>query len=82
MQGNGGEINGQAPRELHPALDGVDELRDRGVAGVEGGVGVDHADDGSREGVLAVPEGFDEDFAQEEGEVRVAVGGEALAEAG
>ncbi|POR32779.1 hypothetical protein TPAR_07008 [Tolypocladium paradoxum] len=51
-------------------------------ARVEAGVGVGDADDGPREGVLAVPEGFDEDLAQEEREVGVAVEGEALAEAG
>lgn len=49
---------------------------------VEGRVGVDDADDGPGKGVLAVAQGFDEDFAEEEGEVGVAVGGEALTEAG
>lgn len=51
------------------------------MAGVEGGVGIDDADDGTGQCVLAVSEGFDKDLAQEEGKVRVAVVGEALAHA-
>ena len=51
------------------------------MAGVECRVSVDDTDDGEGERFFAVAEGFDEDFAEEEGEVRVAVGGEALAEA-
>lgn len=81
MQADGGELDGEAAGEVDAALDGFEELGDVGVAGVEAGVGVDDADDGPGEGVFRVAEGFDEDFAQEEGEVGIAVGGEALSEA-
>lgn len=65
---------------MYTALHGLDELRDIGVTRVEARACVDDAHDGAREGILAVAGGFDEDFAQEEGEVGVAVGGEALTE--
>ena len=52
------------------------------MTGVEGRVGVDDTDDGAGEGIVCVSESFDEDFAEEEGEVGVAVLGEALTEAG
>ena len=42
------------------------------MARVEAGVGVDYADDGLGEGRVGVAQGFDEDFAEEEGEVGVA----------
>lgn len=76
------ELHRQPARELHPALGGVHELRHIGVARVEGAVGVDDADDGPRERIVRVAKGLDEGFAQEEREVRVAVVGEPLAEAG
>ena len=67
---------------MDASLYGFDELRNVGVAGVETGEGVDDADDGAGQGVVAVSGGFDEGFAEEKGEVGVAVGGETLAEAG
>lgn len=82
MQTNSWKLDGQPARQLHAPLDGVDHLRHGGMARVEGRVGVDDADNGPRQGIVAVAEGLDEDLAEEEGEVRVAVRGEALAEAG
>jgi hypothetical protein len=82
MDANRREIHREPAIELDPALDGFDELRDIAVARVETGVRVHDADDRAGEGVFAVAERFDEDFAEEEGEMGVAVGGEALAEAG
>lgn len=76
------KIHREPSIELDPALDGFDELRDIAVARVETRVRVHDADDGAGEGVFTVAERFDEDFAEEEGEMGVAVGGEALAEAG
>lgn len=81
MQADGGKVNGQAASELHAALDGLDELRHVGVARVEAAVRVDDAYDGAGQRIFAVAEGFDEDFAEEQREVPVAVGGEALSEA-
>jgi hypothetical protein len=60
-----------APRQ-DPSLACLDELRHIAVAWVEGRVGVDDAHNGLRERGVAVTQGFDEDFAQEEREVRVA----------
>ncbi len=82
MDTNRREIHREPAIELDPALDGFDELRDIAVARVETRVRVHDADDGAGEGVFAVAERFYEDFAEEEGEMGVAVGGEALAEAG
>ena len=82
MDTYGGKVHRQATRKLHTPLGGLDELRDVGMAWVEAGVGVDDADDGAGEGVVGVSQSFDEDFAEEEGEVGVTVGGEALAHAG
>lgn len=81
VQADGGKVHRQAAGELHAALDGVDELRHVGVARVEAAVRVDDADNGAGERVVAVAEGLDEDFAEEERKVRVAVRGEALSEA-
>jgi hypothetical protein len=67
-----GELDGQGAGGEDAALGGVEELGHVAVAGVEGGVSVDQADDRGGEGRVAVAEGFDEDFAEEEGEVRVA----------
>lgn len=63
MQRNRGEINGQPTGELDPALHSIEKLGNIGMAGVERGVGVDHADDRSREGIFTVAESFDEDFS-------------------
>ena len=81
MDTDRGKVQRQAAAQLHAPLCRLDELRHIGMAGVEGGVGVDDADDGTREGILAVSEGLDEDLAQEEGKVRVAVVDETLAHA-
>lgn len=67
---------------MHPTFDSFNQLGHIGVAWVQSRVGVDDADYGARERVFAVAERFDEDFAQEEGEVRIPVGGEILAQAG
>ena len=82
MDTDGGKVYREPSRELHATLGGLDELRDVGMTWVEAGVSVDDADDGAGEGVVCIPQGFDEDFAEEEGEVGVAIGGEALAHAG
>lgn len=76
------EIHCESAIELNPTLHGFDKLWHVTVARVETGVSVYDADDWSGEGIFAVSERFDEDFAQEEGEVCVAVGCEALSQAG
>ena len=82
MDTNSREINRKSSIELHAALHSIDELRNVGVAGVKAGICVYDADYRSGECIFGVAKGFDENFAQEEGEVGVAVGGEVLAEAG
>ena len=67
---------------MDAAFRGLEKLWRIAVAGIEPGIGVYDPDYGPGESVLGVAEGFDEDFAEEEGEVRVAVGGEGLAQAG
>ena len=69
------ELHRQTAIEVDSALDGFNELRYISVARVETRVRVHDPDNGPREGIVAVAERFDEDFAQEEREVRVAVGG-------
>lgn len=49
---------------------------------VEAGVGVYDSDDGTGKGVFTVAGGFNKGFAQEEGEVGIAVGCEALSQSG
>ena len=80
MHTNCRKVDGQTSMEIDATFDGFDELGDVGMAGVEAGVGVDDAYDGSRKSVFAVAGGFYEGFAKEEREVGVAVGGEALTE--
>ena len=48
MEADSWEIHGQPSLELHPPSHSLDELRDIGVAGIEAGVCVDNAYDGSR----------------------------------
>lgn len=67
---------------MDTALDGLDELGDVGMAGVEGRVGVDDADDGTGEGIFAVSKGLDENFSEKEGEVGIAVRCETLTKTG
>jgi hypothetical protein len=81
VDADGGEVDGQAAVELHTPLDGLDELGNVGMAGVEARVGVDDADDGAGQGIFAVSQCFDEYFAQKEREMCIAVGRETLAEA-
>lgn len=45
-------------------------------------ISVDNPNDRPGQSILTIPESFDEDFPQEEREMRVAVGGETLSEAG
>lgn len=78
VQTDGGKIDGQPPVELHPALGGLDELRDVGMAGIEARVGVDDADDGARESIVRVSQRLDEGLAEEQREMSVTVGGQAL----
>ena len=66
MQTDGWEIQRQSSSQLYPSLDGLDHLRHRGMAWVEGRVSVDDTNDGPGQGIVAVAEGFDEDFAKEE----------------
>lgn len=81
VQADGREVYREAAREMHSSLDGFDELGYVGVARVEAGVGVDNSNDGAGERILAVSKGFDENLAEEEGEVGIAVGGQALTQA-
>ena len=48
--------------QLHTPSHGLDQLRHVGMTRAEARVGVHDAHDGPREGVLAVPERFDEHF--------------------
>ena len=82
MNTNRRKVHRKPSIELNPTLDGFDKLRDIAVARIETRIRVHDSDDGTGEGIFAVAERFDEDLAEEEGEVRVAVGGEALTEAG
>ena len=82
METNSREVHGQPSIKLHTTLDSLDQLGNIRMARVETRAGVDDSDDGAGEGIVAVAGGFDEDFAEEEGEVRVPVIGEAGAEAG
>lgn len=79
MDTDGGEVDRQAAGKENAALDGVDELWYVGVAWVERRVRVDDTDDGRLECRVRVAQGFDEDFAEEEREVRIAVRGQTLA---
>lgn len=72
MNADSGELDGEGARGEDAALGRLDELRHVAVAWVEGRECVDEADDGLGERVVTVAERFDEDFAQEEREVRVA----------
>lgn len=73
MQTDCREVHRQPSTKLYASLDGIDQLWDIGVARIEAGVGVDNADDWSRESIFTIPKGFDKDFTEEEGEVSVAV---------
>lgn len=81
MDTDGWKIHSQSAVELNATLGGFDELWDVAMTWVEPRVGVDDTDDGSGEGILTVTEGFDEDLAKEEGEMRVAIRCEVLAKA-
>lgn len=68
------ELDREPTAKVHPALSGFDKLGHVRVAGVEAGEGVDDANYWAGEGVFGVSQGFDEDFAEEQGEVCVSVG--------
>ena len=69
MDADGGELDGERAGRQYAALGRLDELRHVAVARVEGGIGVNEADDGLGERVVAVAERLDEDFAQKQREV-------------
>lgn len=52
------------------------------MAWIEAGVGVDDANARPREGIVTITGSFNEDLAEEEGEVRIAIRCEALTKAG
>jgi len=78
VQRHGREDHRQPARAEHAALDRLDQLRRRAVAGVVVGAGVRDADDRALERLVAVAHRADEGLAQEEGEFRVAIGRQAL----
>lgn len=80
VQTDGGKVDGQPPIELYPALGGLDELRYICMAGIEAGVSVDDTDDGAGERIVRVSQRLYEDLAEEQGEMGVSVGGQALSE--
>src|SRR5213075_1259855 len=64
------------------ALGRLDQVGHVAVAGVVVAEGVGDADDRPVEGVVRIAGGLDEGLAQEQREARIAIGGEALTQAG
>lgn len=78
VNADGREVHGEAPAQLHPTFHSFDELRYVCVAWVEAGIRIHNANDGSRQSIIAISESLDECLSQEQGEMGVAVGCQAL----
>lgn len=78
VQAYGREVDGKPPIQLDAAFHCINELGDVGVAGVEARVRVDDAHNRSRESILTVTHGFDEELAHEEREMGVSIRGQLL----
>lgn len=73
MQTDGREIDGETAAQLNSPLDSVDELGNVGMTWVEARVGVDDANDWTKEGIFTVAHGLDEELSHEEREMGVPV---------
>ena len=78
MDGDGGEVHGQAAGQHDAALDGFYQLRRVAMAGVVGAARVGNADHGPFQGRIGVARALDEGFAQEQGKALIAVMRQAL----
>ena len=81
METDGGKVNWKAAIELDASLDGLDQLGSIRMAWVETRVCIDDANNRPRESVLSIPESLDENFAEEQREMRITVRRESLTKA-
>jgi hypothetical protein len=73
MQADGWEVDGKTAAQLDTSFRCLYQLGDICMARVEARVRVYDADNGPGQSIIAVAKRFDEDLAQEEREVRIAV---------
>ena len=82
MDGHVGKVHGQTPGQHHAAFDRFDQLWRIAMAGVVGTAGIGNADHGPIQCAVGVARALDEGFAQKQGELFVAIRGQAFAQAG
>lgn len=73
MQTNRRKVNGNTAMEMDSSLGSFDQLGHVAVTGIEARPSIDDPDNWTREGIFRVTQGFNEDFAQEQREMGIAV---------